>query len=410
MTADPKAHVPTGPQLTPLDERFKHDPNPVLDDLREHEPVHYDGIFKRYVLTRHDDVRALLHDRSLSVDPRNAAEGTFERMFMAIAGEGGEVGEPSMLFLDPPAHTRLRGLVNKAFTARAVERQAPRIQEIVDELLDAVASEPSFDVIGAFAAPLPTIVIAEMLGVDPAGRADFKRWSDETVKVFNPLLSAEERESAAAAARALSDYFRAAIAHRRAVPGDDLISAMLAVDEDGDRMTEDEIVTMCNLLLTAGNVTTTDLIGNGVLALLQHPEQLQLLRDDPSLIKNAVEEMLRYDSPVTQSGRTPLVDVEIDGCPIAAGQSITPLLSAANHDPAAYPEPHKFDITRADPHHHSFGGGVHYCLGAPLARVEAQIGIGTLVRRFPALRLAGDSLDYKTIPSFRGLATLRVRT
>jgi len=403
--------VPTGVALTPLDAAFRADPQPVLDELRERDPVHYDAVLKRYVLTRERDVDALLRDRTLSVDPRNAAPGTFEQMFMfGAVGEGEAEWQPSMLFADAPYHTRLRGLVSKAFTARAVERMAPRIQEIADELLDAVAGGESFDVIDALAAPLPTIVIAEMLGVDPANRGDFKRWSDEGVKAFNPLLSPEERTQVEAANEALSQYFRDEIARRRAAEprDDDLIAGLMNVEEGGDRLTDDEIVTMCDLLLAAGNITTTDLIGNGVLALLRYPDELRKLRDDPTLIKNAVEEMLRYDSPVTQSGRMPLTDVEIGRCPVAAGQSVTPQLSAANHDPAAHTEPHRFDITREDTHHHSFGGGAHFCLGAPLARVEAQIAVGTLVRRFPSLRLADEPLEWKSVPSFRGVVRLDV--
>jgi len=398
--------VPSGVKLTPLDPTFQHDPYPVLDELRSREPVHWDAQLHRWVLSRHDDVDRVLRDRSLSVDPRNAAPDSFERMFLR---DEDHRGEPSMLFADPPYHTRLRGLVSKAFTPRAVEQMAPRIQEIVDELLDAVAGEPEFDLIGAFAAPLPTIVIAEMLGVDPADRGDFKRWSDTSVQVFNPLLRPEERKQVEQAGMALGDYFRHEIAKRRTEERDDLIASLMRAEEGGDTLSEDEIVTMCNLLLTAGNVTTTDLIGNGVLALLQHREELRKLQADPSLIKNAVEEMLRYDSPATQSGRTPLEAYEIDGHVIDGGQSITPQLAAANHDPAVYPEPHKFDITREDTHHHSFGGGVHYCLGAPLARLEAQIAIGTLVRRFPNLRLGDAALEYRKIPSFRGLAKLPVR-
>jgi cytochrome P450 len=394
--------VPTGVQLTPLDPAFQVDPQPILDELREREPVHHDTQLHRYVLTRHDDVDALLRDRAHSVDPRNAADGSFEKMFLYRAEEQDFL--PSMLFADPPYHTRLRGLVSKAFTPRAVEQMAPRIQEIVDELLDAVADRPGFDLIDAFAAPLPTIVIAEMLGVDPADRADFKRWSDAVVTVFNPLLSEGERAVAEQASVALDEYFRRQIAIRREQPREDLINSLMHVEEGKDQLTDDEIVTMCNLLLTAGNVTTTDLIGNGVHALLTYTDELRKLRDDPSLIKNAVEEMLRYDSPVTQSGRTPMTDVEIGGCPIAAGQSVTPQLAAANHDPAVYPDPHKFHITREDTHHHSFGGGVHYCLGAPLARLEAQIAVSTLVRRFPNLRLSDEPVEYRKIPSFRGLA------
>jgi len=405
-TAKDAKPVATGVQLTPLDPAFQQDPHPVLDDLRAREPVHRDVQLNRYVLTRHDDVDAVLRDRSLSVDPRNAGEGTFERMFMAAALD--EEFQPSMLFADPPYHTRLRGLVSKAFTPRAIEQMAPRIQQIVDALLDDAASAGAFDLIDAFAAPLPTIVISEMLGVDPNDRADFKRWSDQTVQIFNPLLTAEERVSVADAAMALDAYFRRAIAERRAHPRNDMITSLMNVEEGKEQLTEDEVVRMCNLLLTAGNVTTTDLIGNGVYALLCNPGELRKLQDDPSLVKNAVEEMLRYDSPVTQSGRTPLQDIEVSGCPVGRGDSITPMLAAANHDPDVYPEPHRFDITRADTHHHAFGGGAHFCLGAPLARLEAQIAIGTLVRRFPGLRLDGD-VEWRRIPSFRGLAKLPVR-
>ncbi|MCH7811536.1 MAG: cytochrome P450 [Chloroflexi bacterium] len=401
---DPASGLPSGVQLTPLDAKFQHDPHPVLDKLRERAAVHHDDVFHRWFLTRHDDIETLLKDRSLSVDPRKAADGTYMRLFGDIEGDR----EPSMLFQDAPTHTRLRGLVNKAFTPRAVEEMRPRIGEIVDELLDAVDGKEGFDLIAAFAGPLPTIVIAEMLGVDPEDRADFKRWSDEGVKAFNPLLTDEERGRVMAAGEAMEAYLRTTIAERKDARRDDLISSLVAVEEGGETLSTDEVATMCGLLLAAGNVTTTDLIGNGVLALLQHPQELRKLRDDPSLIENAVEEMLRYDSPVTQTGRIATSDVTLDGCPISQGQSIVTSLAAANHDPSVYPEPHTFDITRKDTHHQSFGGGSHYCLGAPVARLEAQIGVDTLVRRFPNLRLADEPLEYRRIPVFRGLVRLPV--
>lgn len=395
--------VPTGVQLTTLDERFREDPYPVLDELRERDPVHKDEVLHRYVLTRHDDVKAVVHDRSLSVDPFNANPGTFEEMF--LRGQAEETPR-SMLFSDPPYHTRLRGLVSKAFSAKAVEAMAPRIQQIVDSLLDAVDGQPSFDLVSSFSAPLPTIVIAEMLGVDPQDRYDFKRWSDDGVLGFNPLISEEEKARMQASGEAMAQYLLRAVTERRERPRNDLITSLVQVEEDGQRLTDQEIVTMCALLLAAGNVTTTDLIGNGVLALLRNPGELRKLQADPSLIKNAVEEMLRYDSPVTQTGRIPLQDVEVAGCPVAKGESLNPQLSAANHDPSVYPDPHRFDITREDTHHHSFGGGVHYCLGAPLARLEAQIAIGTLVRRFPSMRLGDDPVEWKNVPSFRGVQRL----
>ncbi len=403
-------HVPTGVELTALDERFRTDPYPVLDELRDAEPVHHDQVLERWVLTRHDDVDRVVNDRSLSADPRKAADGTYMSIYRREPSADDGDYQPSILFLDPPDHTRLRGLVNKAFTPRAVGRMRPRIEEIVHELLDAAAGQDGFDLMGKLAMPLPTIVIAEMLGVDATDQADFKHWSDESILSFNPLITDEERERANAAGMAMYEYLVRAVAKRRKDPGDDLISAMIAVEESGDQLTNDEIVTMTSLLLTAGNVTTTDLIGNGVHALLQHPGELRKLRDDPSLIKNAVEEMLRYDSPVVQTARIALTDTEIEGCPVSTGQSILTSLAAANHDPGVYPEPDSFDITRDDTHHHPFGGGVHYCLGAPLARLEAEIGIGTLVGRFPELRPADEPLEWRRLPSFRGLIRLPVLT
>jgi cytochrome P450 len=326
----------------------------------------------------------------------------------AVRGEERNASENSMLFSDPPYHTRLRGLVSKAFTPRSLDLMKPRIQEIVDELLDAVEGEESFDLVSSFSAPLPTIVIAEMLGVDPEDRDDFKRWSDDGVLGFNPLISDEERERMNASNEAMSRYLLEAVEKRRADPRDDLITSLVQVEEEGQRLTDAEIVTMCALLLAAGNVTTTDLIGNGVLALLQNPSELKKLQDDPALIRNAVEEMLRYDTPVTQTGRIPLEDGVFAGCPVAKGQSLNPQLAAANRDPAVYPDPDRFDITRQDTHHHSFGGGVHFCLGAPLARIEAQIAIGTLVRRLPSMRLGDKAVVWKNVPSFRGVERLRV--
>ena len=400
-SVEPEA-VPTGVELTALDSTFQADPYPVLERLRRLDPVHHDTVLNRYVLTRHDDVEELLFDRSLSVDPRKAAPGTFEAMFAFAERDR----QPSMLFSDPPYHTRLRGLVSKAFTAKAVEQQRPRIQDIVDELLDAMDTAGEIDLIESFAGPLPTIVIAEMLGVDPADRADFKRWSDLGVMNFNPLLTPEERELVNEASAALDAYLRRAVDERREKPRDDLITRLVHAEEGGDQLSDDEIVTMCSLLLAAGNLTTTDLIGNGVLALLQNPDELRKLQDDPSLIKNAVEEMLRYDSPVIMSGRTPLDDAVIAGREISAGQSVTPILGAANRDPAVYAEPERFDITRANTSHHSFGGGVHYCLGAPLARAEAQMAVGTMVRRFPKMQFGDSPLEWRRVPGFRGLKRL----
>jgi hypothetical protein len=226
-----------------------------------------------------------------------------------------------MLFQDPPPHTRLRALVSKAFTPRAVEQLAPRMRQIVDDLLGAVAGRDRFDLIEAFAGPLPVIVIAEMLGIDPARRRDFKRWSDGQALSLSPLLTQAERAAIAQSEAELEAYLRDALTERRGGPRDDLISAMIAAEEAGDRLTDGEIVTMCMLLLTAGNVTTTDLIGNGVWLLLRHPEQLRMLRDDPALISNTIEEILRVESPVVQTTRIAMERAELGGCPILRGES-----------------------------------------------------------------------------------------
>ena len=394
------AELPSGVALTPFDPAFAERPHEAFDLLRERAPVFYDEAFHRYLLTRHDDVDAVLRDRTLSVDSRKSAPDAFMALFASEPGR-----DPSILLMDPPEHTRLRSLVTKAFTPRAVESMAPRIREIVDELLDAIAGQPGFDLIVSFAGPLPTIVIAEMLGVDPADRADFKRWSDIGVMSFDPTISPEARQAVRDASAELDAYFRRAIAERRAQPRDDLVSSLLAVEDDHGALTEEQVVTMCGLLLAAGNVTTTDLIGNGVLALLRHRDQMARLRADPALIKNAVEEMLRYDSPVVETGRQPLDDREIAGCPVGVGQSLSVMLTAANHDPAAYPEPHRFDIERADTHHHSFGGGAHFCLGAPLARIEAQTAFAVLLARLPSLRVLGSERQPGVV--LRGLKSLR---
>lgn len=404
--------LPLGLSITSFDPAFSENPHAKLDELRATAPVAYDTVLGRYVLTRAVDVEAVLKDRDLSVDSRKAPPDSFMRRLAdrRIERVGGEEVQPSMLNLDPPDHDRLRGLVNKAFTRRAVDRMAPRIQEIADELLDAVDGRAEFDVIGDFSAPLPTIVIAEMLGIDPKDQKRFKAWSDAIVQGFNPFLPEPQRQQVENSAREMASYIRAAVEERRQRRGEDLISGMIAAEENGQQMTDTEIVTMVSLLLAAGNLTTTDLIGNGVYTLLRHPDQLEKLKANPSLIENAVEEMLRYDPPVTQSGRLALEPTQTaSGCPIHAGASISPILLAANHDPDYNPDPHRFDITRENIQHVSFGGGRRYCLGAPLARLEAQIAINTLLRRFPKIRLGTEAVTWRTIPVFRGLERLPVR-
>ena len=300
--------------------------------------------------------------------------------------------------------------MSQAFNQRSIEAWRPRIRAIADALLDALVDRGSFDVIAEFAAPLPIVVIAEMLGVDPGEMSQFKQWSDARAHFFNPARTPEQAAALRAAGQGLNDYFARAIDARRGHRGADLISKLVDAEEAGDCLSTQEIVITCNLLLVAGNLTTTGLIGNGVLALLRHPDQLAELRAHPELVPNAIEELLRYDPPVVQVARFALEPLEIAGRKVQAGQALTCLLLAAGHDPARHSDPHRFDIERADTTHLAFGGGDHYCLGAPLARAEAQIAIAALFECFPALRLDPQhAIEHKRAPVFNGLEALWVR-
>jgi cytochrome P450 len=325
---------------------------------------------------------------------------------MALPGIG-----ISMLDRDPPDHTRLRGLVSKAFTPRVVERLRPHIQQIVDGLLDRVESAGSMDLIESFAYPLPVIVICQMLGVPVEDRERFKQWGLDIARGLDSILLPPDSEvllRSAASRRALSDYFRELIAKRRASSREDLLSALIAAEEAGDKLSEEELLATCILLLVAGHETTVNLIGNGTLALLRHPDQLQRLREHPELISSAVEELLRYDGPVQRTARIPSEDVTIGGQTIAKGEMVMPFIGAADRDPAQFPDPDRLDIARADNRHIAFGWGIHFCLGAPLARVEGQLAILTLVQRLPKLALATDTPEYRQSLTLRGLTALPV--
>jgi cytochrome P450 len=317
----------------------------------------------------------------------------------------------SMLERDPPNHTRLRGLVSKAFTPRVVDVLRPHIQQIVDGLLDRVAGAHAMDLIEDFAYPLPVIVICELLGVPVEDRDRFKGWGLDIARGLDAILlppDSEVIQRSAASRRALTDYFRALIAERRASPRADLLSGLIAAEEVGDRLSEGELLATCILLLVAGHETTVNLVGNGTLALLRHPDQLRRLRENPGLIGSAVEELLRYDGPVQRTARVPSEAVTIGGHTLAEGDLVLPFMGAADRDPAQFTDPDGLDIARTDNRHIAFGWGIHFCLGAPLARVEGQIAINTLVRRLPKLALATDRPEYRQSLTLRGLAALPV--
>ena len=311
-----------------------------------------------------------------------------------------------MLLLDPPDHTRLRALVNKAFARQSVNALETRIRGLMGGLLDAIDDPAGFDLMTAVARPLPVIVIAEMLGVPPQDRARFTTWSNQRARIIEPTATERERAHADAAGESLDAYFLSTIEDRRADPQDDIISALVHAEEEGDTLNEQEMLNMLRLLLIAGNETTTNLIGNGMLALLRHPDQLSVLRDDPSLMPAAVNELLRFDSPVQSDFRAAVEDCEVDGVPIRGGESIILLLGAANHDPAVFDRPERLDVRRREGNHIALGRGIHHCLGAFLARLEGRIAFEMLLERFPTIRLLTDRPAFRSGIVLRGLESL----
>ena len=391
--------------FNPLLPEFHADPYPFYRRLREEDPVHQSPL-GFWVLTRYEDCVMALRD------PRFGREA-FAQLLTAVYGDGTETGSlpRSMLFRDPPDHTRLRALVSKAFTPRVIDQMREHIQEIVDHLLDRVQASGEMDVIGDLAYPLPVRVICEMLGVPLGDHEAIREWSADIARSLDAIglpSDASIVERGRVARRAIGDYFRALVPRRRGNPQNDLLTGLIAAEEQGDKLSEGEVIAMCVLLFIAGHETTVNLIGNGLLALLRHPDQLALLRQDLALVPGAVEELLRYDSPVQRTARMTTEEVEIGGRRIAKGAMVVTAIGAANRDPAQFTDPDRLDVTRRDVRHVSFGYGIHFCLGAPLARVEGQIALGTLLRRAPRLALAETEPEWRESSVLRGLKRLRV--
>lgn len=381
---------------------FREDPYPYYERFRGPAPLLRVGETIWFALG-HADVTTMLRHPNLSTDESHAATEA-ER-----AAE--DPNRPrSLLFMDPPDHTRLRGLVARAFTPRRIDELRATTQAIATELVDAIAAMAGpVDLVQAFAYPLPVRVICALLGVPPEDEAMFTDWSRGIARSVDPsVLRTPAIEATIEDARAnLRRYLGDLLAARRRQPGDDLLSALAAVDVEGDRITPREVVGLAQLLLVAGHETTVNLIGNGTLALLRNPEQLALLRRSPELVGPAMDEFLRFDGPVQITQRVVTQDMTVVGCPVKRGDEIMLVLGAANRDPAAFPDPHKLDVTRDARRHVGFGGGIHHCLGAALARMEGQIAFATLLDRFPHLELAGTPERRPTF-TLRGLETLPV--
>jgi len=405
--------VETGVVFYPLKKAWRSDPYPLYRDLRRIDPFHRSRAADGWVLSRYEDILEVLGDKSFSADERNWSR------YAQIRRQGAREGLPdpyenqraSMLRMDPPDHTRLRSLVSKAFTPRAVDALRGRIEEVVEETLDDLPSSGPlggrFELVRDFAAPLPITVIAEMLGVPSRDRERFRHWSDEAVKTLGDS-SWEDRRRAVRAMEELGEYLAAIADERRRHPKDDLISGLVAAEEQGDRLSREELFTTCVLLLVAGNETTTKLIGNSIVALLRNPDQLERLREEPKRILGAVDELLRYDSPVQLTSRFVTEEREMCGKSLRRGQQLVLLLGSGNRDPDAFERADELDVGRENVRHLSFGHGLHHCLGSKLARLEGALALEALITRFPRMRLDGE-IEWGSNTVLRGPSRLPLR-
>jgi len=397
----------TEPLFNPLSPDFIRDPYPHYERMRTTDPMHLTA-YGAYVASRHAEVSLVMRDKRFGKDfvertkRRYGPDIMKEPVFRSMSHW--------MLQQDPPDHTRLRGLVVKAFTARRVEDMRPRIQEIVDQTLDRIAPQGHMDLIEDFAFRLPVTIICDMLGIPEEHREVFYASSRDGGRLLDPVpLSKAEIEQANAGNLMAQMYFQQLFELRRKNPGDDLTTQLVQAEEDGSKLSNEELTANIILLFGAGHETTVNLIGNGLLALYRNPDQLALLKANPELITNAIEEFLRYDSSVQLTGRVALEDIdELGGKKIPKGESVLCLLGSANRDPAVYPDrPDRLDITRPKIRPQSFGGGIHLCLGAQLARIEAEVAISTLLRRLPGLRLDNaENPEWRPTFVLRGLKNL----
>ena len=381
----------------PIGAEVHADPYPHYRRLREEDPIHLSPL-GFWVVSRYDDVATLVRD------PRLGHELPAEH------GGFSSVDGASMLFRDPPAHTRLRALVSRAFTPRMLERFRSRIHEIVEAKLTPARDRGHIDVIADLAFPLPATVISEMLGLPVEEHAELRRWAGALTRTLDPVMSPDGMNSIASASVNFSAYLTDQISQRRSRPGDDLLTALLTAEQAGDRLSPIELVSTVELLFVAGHETTTNLIGNGFLALLRNPGQLSRLRRNPSLLRTAIEELLRYDSPVQLLIRTVKEPVTVRGKHLAPGDTALLLLGAANRDPEAFNDPDVLDIGRPDSRHLSFGGGIHFCLGSALARMEGRIAIGALVSLYDEFEFDPEKLRWREHINLRGLESLPVRS
>ncbi len=387
--------------FNPLSPEVTADPYPYYTELRNKAPVIWLEPFQSWALSRYADVDFALRN------PQIFSSSVFTAEALGDLNPVPEV--PWILDMNPPDHTRLRKLANKGFTPRLIRTLEPRVQAIIQELLEPIRGQSESDLVSMFSGPLPTIVIAEMLGVEPERRDDFKVWSDDIVRATSRPTDEAERTAVRESLAGLRVYFEQMIEHRRTSPGDDVISALVQAEEERDMLSAAEILALAVLILVAGNETTTNLIGNAVLTLLSHPDELAKVRADRALVPALVEEVLRYNSPVQVIFRRTAQDVELEGGKIPAGQNVFLLLGSANRDERQFPEPDRFDIARNPQDHVAFGYGIHYCLGAPLARLEGQNALAALLFDCPPFSCATERVAPIASLIVRGPQTLPLR-
>ena len=408
MADDPKA-PPAVPQsvleLSAFNPVARDNPHPLLKSLREGCPVMRDEGARVWVLSRYKDIRDTVNDRTIVRHPLNADPDSITARLV----EEGRERRTSILFLDDPDHARIRQPLAKAFYAR-INKMRPEIEAMVDRVIDAAPAASAFDLMEQVAVPLPVLVIARIIGVDEARLADFRQWSEDVILGLNPVRTPEENARMISSGEALDAYFGELMQARRKAPQDDLVTDMVQLQASGEaNVSDDEVCLNLQALLVGGNLTTTDLIGNGIWLLLNHPEQAAALRADPGLAAQAVEEVLRYEAPVQVTSRIVEADRTVAGCPMQKSQPVFMSLAAANRDPETFDAPDAFDITKKRASHIAFGGGPHICIGAPLARIEARHAFVKLLTRYPNLRLAEQDLAWRTLPFFRGLEKLIVK-
>lgn len=394
--------------FNPFDPAFRADPYPFYDVLREKAPV-YLSPFETVVLSRYEDVAVTLRSNDFSRDIEknaNQPSSAVQNRKRTREHRRSEGGGKSILNLDPPDHTRLRRLVSLAFTPSSIERLRPRVQQLVDDVLDIGADRGSMELIDELAFPVPFQVISDLLAMPTERSVQLREWSQHLTASLEPTADDDDLDRAEAALDHFIPFLIGIIEDRRQHLGDDLLSALIQVEESGDRMTTQELIAFVLLLYVAGHETTVNLIGNGMLALLRNRDQLTLLRDDPGLDGVAVDELLRYDGPVQLTVRVPVVPVAFGEIKVEPGTVVMTLLGAANRDPAMFTDPHALRLDRTNANRHlAFAAGVHYCLGASLAKLEAQVAIGSVIRRFPNVDLAGEP-DWRDRLTIRGVARL----